>query len=154
VRTHVALGVVLLVTTTAVAETQDVSKATAFRCFLENGMAGSGEPGKPVEYTPDRFSSNPADAIFTVDVANGRLTGNAGSHDIKVFRDEKSTDILAWPFNGNFVAYTIFHDIPATMPKVAGGLSTKGYRVVHSRHFTFSGHLRASQYVGVCVVTN
>ena len=150
-----ALGAILLVITSAqTTETQSVEKAKAFRCFLENGVTASGELGETVAYTPDKFATIPADSIITVDVTGSRLTGNFGAQDVKIVRHKNSTDILAWSLADHLVTYTIFHNLPATMPKAAGGIIPKGYRVVSSRHLSLLDKLVASQYVGVCVVTD
>ena len=101
VRTYITLNLVavLLVATTVGprTEAQDPAKADGFRCIVENGAYAAVLPGKPIAYAADRFSDNPANSLVTLDVTNGRLTGNAGSLDVKVIRDKDSTELMVGP---------------------------------------------------------
>ena len=139
----IAKVVVTLFLFTHNANANPFTKATSITCNFPVGGHADWETGKPIE----RESSFGEDVTFhSFDFANGaaKMTGNAGTVNIKVFTTDLGITLLEW-IDGDVVVVT------TAWAYTVDGNPNK-FSAVHSRHRILD-HPTPAQYHGTCSVS-
>jgi len=118
-----------------------VAQPLSFRCTFSDGITSTFESGVVSPKRGQQINDLVFDQINVVN-GTGRVIGNAGAEDVRVFQGYNSIHIIEYTRVGNLIVTTIYLQVDkdrAALP------------AVHSRHNYLSSAI-PSQSVGYCRV--